>query len=174
MTVDAFGIQPGFLVALAAVLADVSKSEGARMAAGLQFKNYLTSKDADVKVKYQVQWMSMDAAVRTHIKSLVSRGPVLRIQQGFRCCVRACVILQVLGTLGTENQKLRSASQCVAYIAAAEVQIDGWPELIPTLLNSVTSPQSTEQLKEASLDAIGYICEDLVGVVFPGAEYDMM
>ena len=72
------------------------------------------------------------------------------------------MVPQVLGTLGTENQKLRSASQCVAYIAAAELQVNGWQELIPTLLNSVTNPQSTEQLKEASLDAIGYICEDLV------------
>ncbi len=68
----------------------------------------------------------------------------------------------MLGTLGTESHSLRSASQCVAYIAAAEVQVNGWPELVPTLLGSVTSPQATEQLKEASLDAIGYICEDLV------------
>lgn len=70
---------------------------------------------------------------------------------------------QVLSALGTEVHQFRAAAQCVAYLAAAELQVNSWPELIPTLLNNVTTPQSTEQLKEASLDAIGYICEDLVG-----------
>ena len=64
-------MQPGFLVALASVLADVSKPEEARMAAGLQLKNYLTSKDVEAKVKYQMQWLSMEAPVRVHIKTLV-------------------------------------------------------------------------------------------------------
>lgn len=68
----------------------------------------------------------------------------------------------MLSALGTEGHQFRTAAQCVAYLAAAELQINTWPELIPTLLNNVTSPQSTEQLMEASLDAIGYICEDLV------------
>ena len=71
-------------------------------------------------------------------------------------------MVQVLATLGTENHLHRSAAQCVAHIAAVELQMGTWPDLIPTLLNNVTSPQSTEQLKEASLEAIGYICEDLV------------
>jgi importin subunit beta-1 len=70
---------------------------------------------------------------------------------------------QVLSALGTEVQQFRAAAQCVAYLAAAELQQNSWPELIPTLLGNVTTPQSTEQLKEASLDAVGYICEDLVG-----------
>lgn len=71
-------------------------------------------------------------------------------------------MFQVLGTLGTENHKHRSAAQCVAYIAAVELPRNLWPQLIVSLVANVTSPQSTEQLKEASLDAIGYICEDLV------------
>ncbi len=56
----------------------------------------------------------------------------------------------------------RAAAQCVAYLAAAELPCNTWPELVPVLLNNVTSPQGTEQLKEASLDSIGYMCEDLV------------
>ena len=69
----------------------------------------------------------------------------------------------MLSALGTEVHQFRSAAQCVAYLAAAELQVNGWPELIPSLVENVTS-QITEQLKEASLDAIGYICEDLVSV----------
>ena len=72
------------------------------------------------------------------------------------------MLLQVLGTLGTENHKHRSAAQCVAYIAAVELPRNLWPELMLSLVTNVTSAQSTEQVKEASLDAIGYICEDLV------------
>lgn len=53
-------------------------------------------------------------------------------------------------------------TQCVAYIAAAEIPTGQWPELIATLLLNVTAAQSTEALKVASLEAIGYICEEIV------------
>ena len=37
-----------------------------------------------------------------------------------------------------------------------------WPELIASLLLNVTNAQSTEAVKEASLESIGYICEEIV------------
>lgn len=37
-----------------------------------------------------------------------------------------------------------------------------WPEVIDGLVGHVTGEQAVEKLKEASLDAIGYICEDIV------------
>ena len=61
-----------FLTALATELADVSKSEIARMAAGLQLKNYLTSKNPEIRMQYQQAWLSFDPSVRQHIKTLVS------------------------------------------------------------------------------------------------------
>ncbi len=75
--------------------------------------------------------------------------------------------MQILSTLGTEASH-RSASQCVAFIAAAELPQAQWPGLIQALLvNMTTNPTTsntkvTENLKEASLEAIGYICEELV------------
>ena len=42
------------------------------MAAGLQLKNYLTSKTPEVKLQYQLRWLSIDMAVRAEIKSIVS------------------------------------------------------------------------------------------------------
>ena len=42
------------------------------MAAGLQLKNYLTSKDPEVRLKYQQEWLKFEEAVRQHIKMLVS------------------------------------------------------------------------------------------------------
>ena len=63
--------QPQFLVALVSVLADGSKSQVARMAAGLQLKNQLTSKDPAVRQQYQLRWMALDDNVKTHVKKLV-------------------------------------------------------------------------------------------------------
>lgn len=37
-----------------------------------------------------------------------------------------------------------------------------WPELIPQLVANVTDPSSTEHMKESTLEAIGYICQDIV------------
>ena len=61
----------------------------------------------------------------------------------------------------------------MAYIAGVEHVYNNWPELVPQLMKNVTSSESTPQLKEASLEAIGYICEDLVssgGVVLIGCD----
>ena len=64
--------QPAFLTALANELSNVGKSDVARMAAGLQLKNYLTSKAVEVKVHLQQRWLGMDLTVRQHIKIAVS------------------------------------------------------------------------------------------------------
>lgn len=69
---------------------------------------------------------------------------------------------QVLQTLGTETYRPSSASQCVAGIACAEIPVTQWPELIPQLMANVTDPSSTEHMKESTLEAIGYICQDIV------------
>lgn len=67
-----------------------------------------------------------------------------------------------MGALGTENNRPSSAAQCVAYVAVAELPSNLWPELIPVLANNVASPTSTEMMKEATLEAIGYICQEIV------------
>ena len=36
-----------------------------------------------------------------------------------------------------------------------------WPALLSTLVQNVTNPASTEIMKESSLSAIGYICQDV-------------
>ncbi len=70
----------------------------------------------------------------------------------------------MLETLGTETSRPSSAAQCVAYIACAELPINGWPNLIQLLTEHVTNPASTEMLKESTLEAIGYICQDIVSL----------
>ena len=58
------------------------------------------------------------------------------------------------------------SSQCVAYIVAAELPAGQWPDIIAGLLLNVSGTSNTEAVKEASLEAIGYICEELVSCDF--------
>lgn len=71
------------------------------------------------------------------------------------------LLLQILGALGTENNRPSSAAQCVAYVAVAELPVGQWSELIPLLVNNVVNPSSTEMMKEATLETIGYICQEI-------------
>eukprot|EP00794_Sanderia_malayensis_P017676 gene17676-19438_t len=127
---------PQFLFAMSTLLADKSKSPVVRMAAGLQLKNCLTSKDANIKQQHQQRWFSIEENARSQIKTLV------------------------LSTLGTETG-LSTAAQCVAGIAAAELPQNQWPDLLQLLVMNVENAQSSYQLKEASLEAIGYMCQDI-------------
>lgn len=129
------------LKGLATELASVNKSVVARTAAGLRLKNYLTSKDPDLKLQCQQRWLTFASNDRQEIKTLVMQA------------------------LGTEMSKPMAAPQCVAYIASAELPSDLWPELIQTLAVNVTNPHSSVALKVASLNSIGYICEEINSVI---------
>lgn len=52
----------------------------ARMAAGLQLKNTLTSKDPTVKTQYQQRWLSFPEETRAYIKKNVTLFPVITIR----------------------------------------------------------------------------------------------
>lgn len=82
-------LQPTFLVELSKVLANPGNTQVARVAAGLQVKNSLTSKDPDVKAQYQQRWLAIDANARREIKNYV-RKPVMLTQCIQRCCVPVC------------------------------------------------------------------------------------
>ncbi|XP_046482449.1 importin subunit beta-1 isoform X1 [Neodiprion pinetum] len=126
-----------FVQRLSGVLVTAGVSAVARMAAGLQLKNQLTSKDPALKIQYQERWLAIPAESRDYIKK------------------------NILGALGTENNRPSSAAQCVAYVAVAELPVQQWSDLIPVLVNNVADPNSTEMMKEATLETIGYICQDI-------------
>uniref|UniRef100_A0A8C5DEQ0 Importin N-terminal domain-containing protein n=1 Tax=Gouania willdenowi TaxID=441366 RepID=A0A8C5DEQ0_GOUWI len=128
---------PTFLVELSRVFANPGNTQVVRVAAGLQVKNSLTSKDPDVKRQYQQRWLAINANTRCEIKN------------------------NVLQTLGTETYRPSSASQCVAGIACAEIPVNQWPELIPQLVANMMDPATIERMKESTLEAIGYICQDI-------------
>ncbi|XP_038219337.1 importin subunit beta-1 isoform X1 [Zerene cesonia] len=126
-----------FIKMLSDVLVQGGNSQVARMAAGLQLKNHLTSKDPTFKQQYQERWLALPEDVRLYIKK------------------------NILAAIGTENSRPSSAAQCVAYVAVAELPVGQWNDLIPILVENVVNAQSTELKKEATLEAIGYICQEI-------------
>ncbi|XP_012277181.2 importin subunit beta-1 [Orussus abietinus] len=126
-----------FVRRLSDVLVTAAASSIARMAAGLQLKNQLTSKDPILKTQYQQRWLAIPADTREYIKK------------------------NILGALGTEENRPSSAAQCVAYVAVAELPVNQWTELIPLLVSNVVNSSSTEMMKEATLETIGYICQEI-------------
>ncbi|XP_043211672.1 importin subunit beta-1-like isoform X2 [Amphibalanus amphitrite] len=128
---------PEYVKALSDILYHGANSPVARMAAGLQLKNTLTSKDTTVRAMHQQRWLDFPPDVKEHVKR------------------------NILAALGTENNRPSSAAQCVAYIAIVELPQNQWTDLVSVLVNNVIGPGSTEIIKEASLEAIGYICQDI-------------
>lgn len=60
-----------FIKMLSDVLVQGGNSQVARMAAGLQLKNHLTSKDPALKHQYQQRWLSLPEDMRVYIKKNV-------------------------------------------------------------------------------------------------------
>ena len=127
----------GFLQALADVLYNQQNPPVVRAAAGLQLKNQLTARDESQRQQQQEKWRTLPDPTRLYIKE------------------------RVLQALGTEVFRPSSAPQCVAYIAIIELPENKWPELIPALISNVSNPESTQQLRLASLEAMGCICQDI-------------
>lgn len=127
----------GFLRALSDVLYNQQNQPVVRAAAGLQLKNQLTARDETLRLHQQERWRNLPIETRQYIKE------------------------RVFGSLGTEIFRPSSAPQCVAYIAIVELPAQQWPGIIQALAANVTNQNSTPELKLASLEAIGYICQDV-------------
>ncbi|KAH7727518.1 importin subunit beta-1 [Aphelenchoides avenae] len=128
---------PEFVKQLAIVLSTTSAIAYVRQAAGLQLKNTLVAKEDTTRQQYRERWLVLPADIREHVK---------------RC---------VVGTLGTESQRPSTAAQCVAAISCIEIPVQQWMDVIDVLMANVTNVQSSDMLREASLEALGYICQDL-------------
>eukprot|EP00096_Caligus_rogercresseyi_P011617 TRINITY_DN461_c1_g1_i1.p1 TRINITY_DN461_c1_g1~~TRINITY_DN461_c1_g1_i1.p1 ORF type:complete len:884 (+),score=288.24 TRINITY_DN461_c1_g1_i1:73-2724(+) len=125
---------PEFLQSLSDILAGGGNSSVSRRQAGIQLKNSIRGHSEDVS---RSSWLcSVPQGVREHVKR------------------------NVLGSLGTEGYRPSAAAQCVQHIAAIEVPQGLWPNIIDVLVENVTSQGSTEMLREAALEALGYICQD--------------
>ena len=65
-------LQTELLKQLSDILKNGGNSPVARMQAGIQLKNALYSKDANVKLEYQQRWLQFPEDVRSYVKQNVS------------------------------------------------------------------------------------------------------
>ncbi|KAI0981868.1 hypothetical protein GJ496_007121 [Pomphorhynchus laevis] len=128
---------PSLVTNLSYVLKDVNQSSFSRLQAAIQLKNQVSSKVDDVRRLYITRWLSLPADTRNSIKS------------------------NCLDALGTEQCRPSQAAQCVGCIACFELPDGQWLEVIDDLVKKVVEDNSPVTVREASLEAIGYICHDL-------------
>jgi len=129
---------PAFAVMLAHELSNPEKQEGGRRLAGLILKNSIDAKDEARKVQLINAWMEIDPNVRNEIKSAALR------------------------TLGDASRPVRlQAAQLTSRIAIIEISRGQWVEVIDTLLKNVSERPDSPATRQASLETIGFICEEI-------------
>lgn len=129
---------PGFLLSLSVELSNDGKPAESRRLAGIVLKNSLDAKDAARKESLVQQWVVIDISFKSQIKGLL------------------------LKTLGSSVQEARhTAAQVIAKIASIEIPRKEWPDLIGSLLVYMTQQDKPASLKQATLETLGYVCEEI-------------
>jgi importin subunit beta-1 len=132
-----------YFLSLSTALASSSSPGHIRSAAGIAIKNALSAKESTRQESYTLRWKDqLDENTRNTVKNAA------------------------LTTLGDkENQPRLQAGQIVAAIAAIELPNGQWMDLIPQLLQFVHQQENTG-LRQGALQAIGLVCERIVGCGF--------
>lgn len=127
-----------YLVTLADHLGGNENNPESRRLAGLIIKNSLHSRDISIRSHYVERWLhTVDEQSKIHIRH------------------------SLLSTLNAQApEPRRAAAQVIAKIAAMDInRTGGWETLINELLSSCNNA-TEDHLKQASLEALGYICEE--------------
>ncbi|MCL7026827.1 hypothetical protein MKW94_006233 [Papaver nudicaule] len=128
----------GFLVSLSVELANDQKPADSRRLAGIILKNSLDAKESGRKEQLVQQWVAIECGVKGQIKEMLLR------------------------TLGSAVAEARhTASQVIAKIASIEIPRKEWPDLIALLLANMTQQEAPATLKQATLETLGYVCEEI-------------
>jgi len=129
---------PGFLTSLAAELTNAQKPADSRRLAGLVLKNQLDAKDDARKAELQARWGMVDPVLKNQIREAL------------------------LATMQMEPQDVRhTAAMVLAKVAAIDLPRQEWPNLISVLLANMSSPTPDHGVRQATLEALGYICEEM-------------
>ncbi|GES62309.1 importin beta-1 subunit [Aspergillus terreus] len=124
-----------YLITLGQELANEESASHIRTAAGIALKNAFTFRDVAKLREVQNKWLQqISPEIKTQVKDLG------------------------LKTLNSKDGRAgQSAAQFIVSIAAIELPRNEWPELMNILVQNVAS--GSDQLKQASLITIGFICE---------------
>lgn len=127
-----------FLTTLADHLAGNDNDPESRRLAGLIIKNAVYSRELSVRQNLVERWIrTVDEPSKTHVRH---------------------ALLRALAAVAPEAR--RAAAQVIAKVAAIDVgRPGGWDSLLTDLLSSASS-QAEDHVKQASLEALGYTCEE--------------
>ncbi|OEL34943.1 Importin subunit beta-1 [Dichanthelium oligosanthes] len=128
---------PNFLLSLSAEL--LSNKSRSRRLAGNILKNSLDerySEDGDPLIN---QWISLDQLIKSKIKES---------------------LLITLGSL--EPEAWHASAQVIAKVAYVEIPRQEWPDLIGKLLANMAMQDAPPSLKQATLEALGYVFEEIL------------
>jgi importin subunit beta-1 len=115
-------------------LANETAQPHIRTAAGLALKNAFSAREYSRLRQVQERWLALPDDLKANVKRLA------------------------LQTLNTQDARAgQSAAQFIASVAAIELPRQQWPELMGTLVQSVS--EGADHQKQASLTTIGFICD---------------
>lgn len=123
-----------YLQVLGGELANEQAQAQIRTAAALALKNAFTAREYARLRQVQERWLGLEPQIKQEVKAMALR------------------------TLSTPARGVgQSAAQFIASVAAIELPRNQWPELMPTLVESVG--QGNDSQKQASLITIGFVCD---------------
>lgn len=132
---------PGFLASLAAELSSLAKPADSRRLAGLVLKNTLDAKDESRKAELQARWGAVDPTLKNQIREAL------------------------LSTLQMEPQDVRhTAALVLAKVAAIDLPRREWPNLISSLLANMSATPPHHGVRQATLETLGYVCEEMASI----------
>lgn len=133
---------PGFVASLAAELSNAQKPADSRRLAGLVLKNNLDAKEEGRKAQLQGRWGAVDPALKNHIRESLLATVQMETPQDVR----------------------HTAAMVIAKVAAIDLPTKEWPNLISTLLAYMSAPSPDHGIRQATLEALGYICEEMTNL----------
>jgi|APGre2960657444_1045066.scaffolds.fasta_scaffold00364_4 importin subunit beta-1 len=165
-----------FMGLLASELGNEAKPPATRRLAGLMLKNAVFSDDCVRAAEKSAKWAAVAEGAKAQIRacllstlnSEVRRSwggqPFAGRWRGARGARRRPFTRVALSAAAhaprTQVKEARhTAAQAVGKVGALDLAAKRWPDLVPALQGNVASPSAG--VKQATLEALGYVCEDL-------------
>ncbi|MEW5305276.1 MAG: hypothetical protein WDW38_005680 [Sanguina aurantia] len=126
-----------YLASLIAELNNDTRDADVRQIAGVMLKNTVDAHDDARKKELQARWVAVDPNLKQHIRDM---------------------LLQCLHSAVSEVRKI--AALAVAKIAAIDLVRKEWPNLIQVLLANMGAVPQVTGTRQATLMAMGYVCEE--------------
>uniref|UniRef100_T1J444 Importin subunit beta-1/Transportin-1-like TPR repeats domain-containing protein n=1 Tax=Strigamia maritima TaxID=126957 RepID=T1J444_STRMM len=124
------------LIHISDELNENSEDPAIREAAAYRLKCALTSQDPEVKMKKREIWLSFSEHGRT------------------------CIKKNILKSLSLDVHQSNLVAECVSHISCAELPRGEWIELATFLDANITNIDSSESIKQITLDTITCICSE--------------